>query len=338
MIKKKKNELNKGEVVIYKSRQGKTELEVSLKDDTVWLTQKQMSELFQKNVRTINEHVKNIYAEGELGEGSTIRKFRIVQKEGTRTVNRNVDFYNLDVIISVGYRVKSLRGTQFRIWANKVLKDYLVKGYALNEKRLKEQKDRVKELEQTLEIFTGVVDNYKLGQDEFSGILKVVKDYTYALDILDGYDHQNLKINGTNKKETFKISYESAKSVITEMKKKFGGSDLFGKEKDQSFKSSINSIYQTFGKKELYPSVEEKAAHLLYFIVKNHSFVDGNKRIAAAVFLWFLEMNNYLYNKKGTKRIADNALVGLCLLAAESKPADKEMIVKVIVNLINMRN
>jgi prophage maintenance system killer protein len=182
------------------------------------------------------------------------------------------------------------------------------------------------------------VDNYKLEQDEFSGILKVVKDYTYALDILDEYDHQSLKIDDTNKKEVFRISYDNAKSVIAEMKKKFGGSDLFGKEKDQSFKSSIESIYQTFGKKELYPSVEEKAAHLLYFIVKNHSFIDGNKRIAAAVFLWFLEMNRYLYNKKGQKRIADNALVGLCLLVAESKPVDKEIIVKVIVNLINMRN
>ncbi len=334
----KQDKINKGEVVIYKSSQGKAELEVKLIEDTVWLSQKQMSELFQKDIRTINEHIKNIFREGELKENSTIRKFRIVQREGAREVKRNVDFYNLDVIISVGYRVKSKRGTQFRIWANKVLKEYLVRGYALNEKRLKEQRDRVKELEQTLDIFTGVVDNYKLKQDEFSGILKVVKDYTYALDILDEYDHQTLKINSTNTKEVFQISYKSAKDIIAEMKNKFGGSDLFGKEKDQSFKSSINSIYQAFNKKELYPSIEEKAAHLLYFVIKNHSFIDGNKRIAAAVFLWFLEMNNYLYNKKGMKRIADNALVGLCLLVAESKPAEKEIIVKVIVNLINKRN
>ena len=338
MTKRKESNSNKGEIVIYKSSQGETELEVNLKEDTVWLSQKQMGSLFQKNTDTVGLHIKNIYKERELSEGSTTEYFSVVRKEGKRSVSRKIRYYNLDVIISVGYRVKSKRGTQFRIWANKVLKDYLVKGYTLNEKRLKEQKDRVKELEQTLEIFTGVVDNYKLEQDEFSGILKVVKDYTYALDILDEYDHQSLKIDDTNKKEVFRISYDNAKSVIVEMKKKFGGSDLFGKEKDQSFKSSIESIYQTFGKKELYPSVEEKAAHLLYFIVKNHSFIDGNKRIAAAVFLWFLEMNRYLYNKKGQKRIADNALVGLCLLVAESKPVDKEIIVKVIVNLINMRN
>jgi prophage maintenance system killer protein len=338
MTKRKESNSNKGEIVIYKSSQGETELEVNLKEDTVWLNINQMALLFKRDKSVISRHISNVYKEKEVTKSSTVAKFATVQTEGGRNIKRNIEYYNLDVIISVGYRVKSKRGTQFRIWANKVLKDYLVKGYTLNEKRLKEQKDRVKELEQTLEIFTGVVDNYKLEQDEFSGILKVVKDYTYALDILDEYDHQSLKIDDTNKKEVFRISYDNAKSVIAEMKKKFGGSDLFGKEKDQSFKSSIESIYQTFGKKELYPSVEEKAAHLLYFIVKNHSFIDGNKRIAAAVFLWFLEMNRYLYNKKGQKRIADNALVGLCLLVAESKPVDKEIIVKVIVNLINMRN
>jgi len=224
-----------------------------------------MSRLFDKARPTVLEHIKNIYNEAELERHSTCRKFRQVQAEGKRRITRNIEHFNLDVIISVGYRVKSKRGAQFRIWANKVLKDYLVKGYVLNEKRLKEQKDRIKELEQTLEIFSGVVDNYKLKQDEFSGILKVVKDYTYALDILDGYDHQSLKINATNKKEVFRISYKNAKNVIEEMRKKFSGSNLFGKEKDKSFKSSINSIYQTFGKKELYPSIEEKAAHLLYF-------------------------------------------------------------------------
>ncbi len=250
----------------------------------------------------------------------------------------HLEYYNLDVIISVGYRVKSKRGTQFRIWANKVLKDYLIKGYSLNEIKLKEQSARVKELEKTLEIFSKVAESYQLKQDEFSGILKVIKDYTYALDILDKFDNKNLGISGTNDKETFTVTYESAKKVINKMRDKFGGSSLFGKEKDKSFRGTIGAIYQTFGKKELYPSIEEKAAHLLYFTIKNHSFVDGNKRIAAAIFLWFMEMNNYLYSKEGKKRIADNALVALCLLIAESNPKEKEMIVKVVVNLINKMN
>lgn len=332
MAKKKTIAKNKNGIVIYKSSKGEIQLDVRFEKETLWLTHQQIASLFRRDRSVVTRHLNNIFTSGELSRKSNVQKMHIPNSD------KPVKFYNLDVILSVGYRVNSKRGTQFRIWANKVLRDYLVNGYALNEKRLNEQKDRVKELEQTLEIFTGVVDNYKLGQDEFSGILKVVKDFTYALDILDEYDHQTLKINDTNKKELFRITYKNAKNIIKEMKKKFGGSDLFGKEKDQSLNSSIESIYQTFGKKELYPSVEEKAAHLLYFIVKNHSFVDGNKRIAAAVFLWFLEMNNYLYNKRGQKRIADNALVGLCLLTAESKPADKDIIIKVIVNLINMRN
>ena len=325
----------KGEIILYKSPEGDTQIDVKLEEDSVWLTQKQMSLLFQKNVRTINEHIKNVFKEGELTPKSVIRKFRITASDGK---SYNTNFYNLDVIISVGYRVKSKRGTQFRIWANKVLKEYLIKGYALNEKKLKEQTDRIKELERTLEIFSNVVESYQLKKDEFAGILKVVKDYTYALDTLDRFDKKSLRITGTNKILSFGITYKSAKKVIRKMKEKFGGSTLFGKEKDQSFKGTIGALYQTFGKKELYPSLEEKAAHLLYFTIKNHSFVDGNKRIAAALFLWFLEMNNYLYTKDGRKRIADNALVALCLLIAESNPKEKDMIVKVVVNLINKRN
>jgi prophage maintenance system killer protein len=294
-----------------------------------------MSLLFDKNVRTINEHIKNVFLEGELDENSVIRNFRITANDGKIY---NTKFYNLDVVISVGYRVKSKRGTQFRIWANSVLKEYLIKGYALNEKRLKEQTEKIKEIEKTLEIFSNVVEHYQLDRDEFSGILKVVSDYTRALDLLDDYDHQRLKIDRTSKDEIFRIDYESAKRVIKKLKEKFGGSSLFGKEKDQSFRGTLGAIYQTFGKKELYPSIEEKTAHLLYFIIKNHSFVDGNKRIAAALFLWFLEMNNYLYGKNGRKRIADNALVALCLLIAESNPKEKEVITKVVVNLINKLN
>jgi len=328
-------EFPKGEIVIYKASDGQTQLDVNLQDESVWLTQKQMSTLFEKDVRTINEHIKNVFRDGELLEESVIRNFRITASDGK---SYKANFYNLDVIISVGYRVKSKRGTQFRIWANRVLKDYLLKGYALNEKKLKEQKEKIKELETTLEIFSNVAENYLLKQDEFSGILKVVTDYTRALEILDDYDNQRLVIDRTTKELKFKIEYNSAKRVIKKLKEKFGGSSLFGREKDQSFKGTVGAIYQTFGKKELYPSIEEKAAHLLYFTIKNHSFVDGNKRIAAALFLWFLEMNNYLYGKNGRKRIADNALVALCLLIAESNPKEKEVIVKVVVNLINKLN
>jgi death-on-curing family protein len=331
----KSENLPKGEIVIYKASDGSTQLDVKLAEETVWLTQKQMSLLFDKNVRTINEHIKNIFSEGELDENSVIRNFRITANDGKIYSTK---FYNLDVIISVGYRVKSKRGTQFRIWSNSVLKEYLAKGYVLNEKKLKEQTEKIKEIEKTLEIFSNVVDHYQLDRDEFSGILKVVSDYTRALDLLDDYDHQRLKIDRTSKNEIFRIDYESAKKIIKKLKEKFGGSSLFGKEKDQSFKGTLGAIYQTFSKKEVYPSIEEKAAHLLYFTIKNHSFVDGNKRIAAALFLWFLEMNNYLYGKNGRKRIADNALVALCLLIAESNPKEKDTIAKVVVNLINKFN
>ena len=329
---------SKGEVVIYKSPEGETELSVNLKDETVWLTPVQMSNLFGKARPTILEHIKNIYSEAELDSSSTCRKFQQVQFEGKRKITRNIDHYNLDVIISVGYRVKSKRGTQFRIWANKVLKEYLVKGYALNEKKLKEQANKVRELEKSIEVFRRVADNHQLRQDEFTGIINVISDYTYALDILDKYDHQNLKKGRVNKKSEYKINYKDTVDVINNLKKKFGGSSLFGKEKDQSLKSTLGAIYQTFNKKELYNSLEEKAAVLLYLAIKNHSFIDGNKRIAAALFLMFLDRNNYLYKKDGEKRIADNALVALCLMIAESNPKEKDIIIKVVINLINKNN
>lgn len=325
----------KGEIVIYKTSDGKTRLNVKLEEETVWLTQTQMVSLFQTTKQNVSLHINNIFKEGELAGNSVVKEYLTTAADGKTYKTK---YYNLDVIISVGYRVKSKRGTQFRIWANSVLKDYLIRGYALNEKRLKEQTEKVKEIERTLEIFSNVVEQYQLDRDEFSGVLKVVTDYTRALDLLDEYDHQKLKIVQTNKDELFKIDYDSAKKIIKKLKEKFGSSALFGKEKDQSFKGTIGAVYQTFGKKQLYPSIEEKAAHLLYFTIKNHSFIDGNKRIAAALFLWFLEMNNYLYGKNGRKRIADNALVALCLLIAESNPKEKDTIVKVVVNLINKMN
>lgn len=327
-----------GEVILYKSEDGSLAIDVKLQEETVWLTPIQMAKLFDKARPTILEHIKNVYDENELDKESTCRKFRQVQIEGSRKITRQIDYYNLDVIISVGYRVKSKRGTQFRIWANKVLKDYLIKGYALNEKKLKEQTDRIKEIEMMLSNFSLVAERYELDKDMFSGILKVVRDYTRALDLLDEYDHRKLKIKEVTKQEKFKISYIKARKVINELSIKFGASQLFGKEKDNSFKSSVHAVYQTFDGKELYPSVEEKAANLLYFVIKNHSFVDGNKRIAAAIFLWFLNNNRILYKSTGEKRIADNALVALCLMIAESNPKEKDTMVKVVVNLINKNN
>jgi prophage maintenance system killer protein len=325
----------KGEILLYKTPEGETKIDVKLDQETVWLTQKQLSQLFQTERSVITKHINNILKTKELQRNSVCAKFAHTAKDGKIYTS---NFYNLDMIISVGYRVNSKRGTQFRIWANKILKDYLVEGYVLNERKLKEQTSRIKELEKTLDIFSKVTESYQLKQDEFAGIIKVVKDYTYALDVLDKYDNQTLTISSTNREVSFEVTYEAARKMINKMKEKFGGSKLFGKEKDKSFRGTIGAIYQTFDKKELYPSIEEKAAHLLYFTIKNHSFIDGNKRIAAALFLWFLEMNKYLYSKDGMKRIPDNALVALCLLIAESDPKEKEMIARVIVNLINKRN
>jgi prophage maintenance system killer protein len=329
---------SRGEIVLYKATDGEIQLDVKMEDETVWLNQAQMTQLFDQTKQTLSLHINNIYKEKELTKQSTVRKYLTVQKEGNRTVQREISFYNLDVIISVGYRVKSKRGTQFRIWANKVLKDYLIQGYALNEKRLKEQSEKIKDIEKTLLLFSKVAEKYQLGKDEFTGILKVVTDYTQALDLLDAYDYHKVRIRKTTKKEKFKITYSNALKIIIKLKEKFGSSDLFGKEKDQSFKGSVKAIYQSFDKKDLYPSVEEKAANLLYFIIKNHSFIDGNKRIAAAVFLWFLDMNGILYSPDGNKRIANNALVALCLMIAESNPVEKDIIIKVVVNLINKEN
>nr|WP_317196232.1 RhuM family protein [Niastella soli] len=247
-------------------------------------------------------------------------------------------YYNLDVIISVGYRVKSPRGTQFRIWANKVLKDYLVKGYTVNEQRLRDQAKQLEELKQTVKLLGNVVGNHELSSEEATGLLKVVTDYTYALDVLDQYDHQVLEIHATTSAELYIITYDEAMLAIKGLRDKFGGSSLFGNEKDESFQGSLAAIYQTFDGHYVYPSIEEKAANLLYFVIKNHSFSDGNKRIAAFLFVWFMEKNNILYRVDGSKRIADNALVAITLMIAESKPEEKEMMTKVVVNLINLKN
>lgn len=328
----------KDQIIIYQTTDGTTSIEVKLENETIWLNQYQLAELFKTDRTSLVKHIRNIYKTEELDESSTCAKFAQVQTEGSRNIRREVTHYNLDLIISVGYRVNSKQGTQFRIWANKILKEYLVKGYSLNESRLREQNKQLNSLKNTVSLLSNVLENKSLNTDEATGLLRVVSDYAYALDILDKYDHQRLTIEGTTAQELFAINYDEAKQAIHDLKDKFGGSSLFGNEKDQSFKSSIATIYQTFDGIDLYPSVEEKAANLLYFVVKNHSFSDGNKRIAAYLFVWFLDKNSILYKPDGSKRIADNALVALTLMIAESKSDEKEIMVKVIVNLINIKN
>ena len=327
----------KNEIIIYTTSDGKETFEVNLKKDTVWLSQRQMAELFEKDIRTVNEHIGNIYKEKELSKDSTIRKFRIVQKEGKRQIERERNLYNLDVVISVGYRVKSQRGTQFRIWATNVLKQHLVNGYTINEKRIREDRKKLKELQKTLRITERLVQNKTLNSKEANGLLKVILDYQKALHLLDEYDYQKLEIHKVTTQEKFKINLQKVRQELEQLKNHYP-TGLFGVEKDQSFSGSIGAIYQSFEGKDLYPSIEEKAAHLLYFVVKNHSFVDGNKRIAASLFLWFLNENKILYHTDGSKRLADNALVALTLLIAESKAEEKDTIIKVIVNLINQNN
>lgn len=325
-------------IKIFQSDDGETEVSVRFDNETVWLTQKQMAQLFDKDSDTIGLHLKNIYATGELEVNSTTEESSVVQKEGNREVRRKIKFYNFDAILSVGYKVNSKRGIQFRIWASKILKEYLLKGYALDKKRLSNQNEQLKELKESVKILGSVLHYKQLSNDESVGLLKIISDYAYALDILDQYDYQSLEIKGTSGKETYQLTYEEAISQIKMAKKVYGNSELFGHEKDESFKSSISTIYQTFDGVDLYPSIEEKAANLLYFITKNHSFTDGNKRIAAFLFLYFMERNGILFEENGNKRIADNTLVALTLMVAVSKPDEKDTMTKVIVNLINKNN
>lgn len=322
-----------GDIVIYQSEDGNTRINVNLQGETVWLSQQQMSELFKTDRTSISRHIKNIYKTEELDKKSTCAFFAQVQDEGFRKVTRKIPYYNLDMIISVGYRVNSKRGTQFRIWANKILKEYLIKGYAINDKITQR---KYEELSQLVRILGRTISSQpELSNKENLDLISVVTDYTYALDTLDKYDYQKLKIEKTTYENKFIATYDNAILTIQNLKEKFGGSWLFGNEKDDSFKSSIGQIYQTFDGADLYPSVEEKAAMLLYLVTKNHSFSDGNKRIAATLFLWFMQNNGILYNSDGSKRISNGTLVAITLMIAESRPEEKDVMVKVVVNLIN---
>lgn len=331
-------ENSNGRIVIYKDENNSVQLEARLENDMIWLTRQQLAVLFGRDYKTISKHINNALRE-ELAGSVVVAKFANTTQHGAiegKTQTHGKEHFNLEMVTSVGYRVKSKRGIQFRQWANRILKEYIIKGYAVNERIRKEQ---IGELWQLVGMLGRTIQSQPLlSNDETNALFDVVTDYSYALDTLDSYDYQRLSIEKTTKEEPFHATYENAMEAIRSLKERFGESTLFGNEKDESFKSSIGQIYQTFDGEELYPSVEEKAAMLLYLVTKNHSFSDGNKRIAATLFLWFLNNNRILYRADGSKRIEDNTLVALTLMIAESRPEEKDVMVKVIVNLINKNN
>ncbi len=321
------------EVVIYQMEDGKTNLEVQLDEETVWLNLNQIVALFGRDKSVVSRHINNIFREEELDRKAVVANFATTAADGK---TYQVNYFNLDVIISVGYRVKSVQGTLFRQWATRTLRDHLVRGYTINQQRLEEQAENLLEMQRAVDLLSRTLEQQQLVNDAGKKVLQVITDYAYALSTLDRYDHGTLALEKTSGPATFVLDYDDAILVVRSMKAEFGG--LFGLEKDQGFKSALGAIYQTFDGKDVYPSIEEKAANLLYFIVKNHAFSDGNKRIAAAIFICFLAANNVLYRPDGSKRLADNALVALTLLIAESKPEEKDTIIRVVVNLINRNN
>jgi len=329
------NKIHKGSVVIYKPKSGKSQLRVKLEHGTIWLSQKQMSDLFKIERSVITKHINNVLKTGELNKNLVCANFAHTAKDGKAY---KTGFYNLDMIISVGYRVNSKQGTQFRIWATKILRDYIVKGYALNQKRLKEQrKVRLSELQRTIALLQDVIDRKSVEQDEAQGLLKVITDYTNSWAILEKYDKKSLSVQGSKKKAKV-FEYEETKDIIKSLKKKLmkkkEAGKYFGIERQQGLETILTGITQEISGKTLYQSIEEKAAHLLYFVIKDHVFIDGNKRIASLLFILFLDRNNYLRRKTGERRINDNAIVALALLVAESKTQEKDVMVALITNLL----
>ena len=322
--------MQKGEIQFYKTGKD-TEIKVQFQDNTIWLDAHVISTLFNVKRPAIVKHISNIYKSNELDSLSTCSILEQVAADGKK---RKMNFYNLDMIISIGYRVNSKQATLFRQWATQKLKDYLVKGYVVNEKRLQEKAQQLVELKKFVHLQEKVISGYHLENTEAEGLIKVIASYSTALDLLDDYDYQRLQLPEKGSEEVFKIEYTEARKAIDELGKQTYFKGLFGVEKDDSFKGSLENIYQTFGGQDLYDNTELKAAHLLYFVVKNHSFTDGNKRIAAFLFVWFLERNQLLYKPGGEKIISDNALVALTLMIAESHPDDKDMMIKVVVNLL----
>lgn len=327
------NRENNGEIVIYRNKSGKISFEAKLEGETIWLTQDMMAKLFETTVPNINMHIKNVYDEEELEQNRTIKDFLIVRKEGNRTVTRKIAHYNLDMILSVGYRIKSKIATQFRKWATSVLKEYLIKGYSINEDKLKKEQDKVKTLQNTIRLLSRSLSNRIENLEDAQKAAKLLDDFSQGLNLLDDFDHKTLDTKGKNAKEAVRVSEIEFLQVIDKMKSEYS-SDVFANPKDDSFSSSVNQIYQTFDGVELYPTLEEKAAMLLYLITKNHSFSDGNKRIAASCFLYFLDKNNILY-RNGAPIISNAALFVLTLLIAESNPNEMETIGNVILSVLN---
>ena len=329
----KQKEIKKGEIIIYQSKEG-PKLDVRLEEETVWLTQKQIAMLFDTQRPAITKHLNNIFKSGELDKNSVSSILEHTAADGKVY---KTQFYNLDAIISVGYRVNSKRATQFRIWATKILKEHLVKGYTINEKRLLETQNRFNQLQEAI-LFLQEKAKHKLLSGQEQEVLNLLADYSKTLKLLEQYDKEKLPLIKKAKGKIV-LEYNDVKRIIQEIKKelilKKEASDLFGRESGEKFKATLGNIYQTFGKKELYPSLEEKAAHLLYFIIKDHPFVDGNKRIASFLFVYFLDKNNFLYRKTGEKKINDNALTALALLIAVSDPKEKDILIKIITNILN---
>lgn len=316
-----------GEIILYTAPDGTLQLDVRLENETVWLTQPLIAKLFRTTQQNISLHLQSVYGEGELDPGATHKEFLSVRQEGSRQVSRRLEYYNLDAIISVGYRVKSRVATQFRQWATRVLHDHLIRGYTVNEQRLKE-------LNQAIRLIADVTNRRELTGDEATALLRVVGQYSAALDLLDDYDYQRVAAPGAGTTVTHALSYDEAMRIVTHLRSRFGSSELFGREKDDSLQSALGAVMQTWDGIDLYPGVEAKAANLLYLVVKDHAFLDGNKRIAAALFLWFLDNNNALYNASGERRFSDAALVATTLLIAESKSDEKDVLVRIVTHLL----
>lgn len=317
-------------IELYKTANGESQIEVRFENESVWLTLNQIADLFRRDKSVISRHLKNIYKEAELDYSSTVAKNATVQKEGKRTIKRTIEFYNLDAIISVGYRVNSKQGTQFRIWATNRLKEYLIQGYSINHKRLNELNKLINIISET--------DNHTNEVNEAKGLLSILTKYTKSFILLNQFDSNNLDLIALNENITYEINYNEAVDAISQLKSKLieqkEATKLFGNQKDSSFNGILRTVTQTFDGVYLYPTIEEQAAHLLYFIIKNHPFTDGNKRIGAFLFIWFLERNKHLLKDTGENKINDNALTALALLVAQSNPADKELMIKLVCNLI----
>ncbi|HRH40817.1 MAG TPA: RhuM family protein [Pyrinomonadaceae bacterium] len=325
--------INNSEIILYESNDGRVKIDVRLENETVWLTLNQIAELFKRDKSVISRHLKNVFDSDELDKNSVVAKNATTATDGK---TYQVEYFNLDAILSVGYRVNSKRGTQFRQWASNRLKDYLIKGYSLNEKRLAEN---LAELETAVRAIKQVGEGEELKLSEAKGLIELISNYTNSFILLNRFDKQELESDSLNTNITYEIKHDEAVSAVEELKRllieKNEASELFGNQKDHSFAGTLGSIVQTFGGEYLYPSIEEQAAHLLYFIIKNHPFSDGNKRIGSFLFVWFLEKNKHRFNQKGELKISENALTALALLIAQSNPNDKELMIKLVINLIS---